>query len=216
MPKITKISPQKNSSYKINVFVDNKFATGIDDITWIEHGFKIGDTITSAQIELLKKQNQFNKAYNSALKLLSYRPQSCLEIKQKLYKKYTSPIISQIIKKLKDRNLINDQEFANLWIKERSKTKLRSRRHLILELQKKGIDKEFISNAIDLIMLDDIEIESATKLLIKKLRQLNTTEVSEKAKIYLARKGFDYRTILAAQEKIKNLEDELIFPDQIL
>lgn len=213
MPKITKISPQKNSSYKINVFVDNKFATGIDDTTWIEYGFKIGDIITSTQIELLKKQNQFNKAYNSALKLLSYRPQSCLEIKQKLFKKYTNSIISSVIKKLKDCNLINDQEFANLWIKERSRTKLRSRRHLISELQKKGIDKENISRAINLIIVDDIEIESATKLLIKKLKQLNTTEVNEKAKIYLARKGFDYKIILAAQEKVKDLKDELVFPD---
>lgn len=213
MPKITKISPQKNSSYKINVFIDNKFATGIDDATWIEYGFKIGDTITSVQIELLKEQNQFNKAYTSALKLLSYRPQSCLEIKQKLFKKYTNPIIDEIIKKLIERNLINDQDFANLWVKERSKTKLRSRRHLISELYKKGIDKETISNAINLTVLDDTEIESATKLLIKKLKQLNTTEVSEKAKIYLARKGFDYKTILVAQEKIKDLKDELVFPD---
>lgn len=213
MPKITKISPQKNSSYKINVFVDNKFATGIDDTTWIEYGFKIGDTITSAQVECLKETNHFNKAYNSALKLLSYRPQSCLEIKQKLFKKYTSQTISEVIKKLKNHNLIDDQEFANLWIKERSRTKLRSRRHLISELQKKGIDKETISNAMSLIMLDDIEIESATKLLIKKLKQLNTTEVNEKAKIYLARKGFDYKIILAAQEKVKDLKDELVFPD---
>ena len=216
MPKITKISPQKNNSYKINIFVDNKFTTGIDDATWVEHGFRIGDTITSTQIELLKKQNQFDKAYNSALKLLSYRPQSCLEIKQKLFKKYTNPIIDSVIKKLKDRNLINDQDFANLWVKERSKTKLRSRRHLISELYKKGIDKEIISNAINLISLDDTELESATKLLIKKLKQLNTTEVSEKIKTYLIRKGFDYKTILAAQEKIKDLEDELIYPDQIL
>ncbi len=213
MPKITDISPQKNTSYKINVFVDNKFATGIDDATWVKYGFKIGDTITSAQVNLLKETNHFNKAYNSALKLLSYRPQSCLEIKQKLFKKYTSHIIDKVIKKLEYRNLINDQDFANLWIQERSKTKLRSRRQLTQELIKKGIDKESISNAMNLIMLDDTETESATKLLVKKMRQLNTTEVNEKAKIYLASKGFDYKTILAAQEKIKDLEGEISFLD---
>ena len=209
MPKITKISAQKNNSYKINVFIDDKFITGIDDSAWIEYCFKIGDTITPIQIEKLKEANQFNKAYTSALKLLSYRPQSCLEIRQKLFKKYTGYVISQVIDKLKDRNLVNDSDFANLWVKERSRTRLRSRRQLMSELQKKGIDRETISNAIDLVQLDDIELESATKLLIKKLRQLKTTEVTEKAKIYLAGKGFSYKTILGAIENIKALEDGL-------
>jgi len=203
MPKITKISRQKNNSKIFNVFIDNKFLTGIDDIAWIKYGFKIGDQITTQTINKLKHQGQANKAYDMALKLLSYRPQSILEIKQKMLKKFNLELIDKTISRLIKQELLNDKRFAISWIKERSITRLRSRRHLISELRRKGIPQNIITQALQSILSDNDEIETAMVLIKKKLGQLEQQKIPDKVKAYLARRGFSYKTILEAEKRLK-------------
>lgn len=203
MPKITKISRQKNNPKIFNIFIDDKFLTGIDDITWIRYGFKIGDQISTQTIDKLKHQGQANKAYNMALKLLSYRPQSTLEIKQKMFKKFNLELIDKIIDKLIKQGLVNDKRFTTSWIKERSTTRLRSRRHLISELRQKGIPQNIITQAIQSALSDNDEIKTAVTLVEKRLGQLEQQKIPEKIKAYLIRRGFSYKTILEAEKRLR-------------
>ncbi len=203
MPKITKISRQKNNPKIFNVFIDDKFLTGIDDITWIRYGFKINDEISIQTIDKLKHQGQTNKAYNMALKLLSYRPQSTLEIKQKMFKKFNLELINKTIDKLIQQELLNDERFTASWIKERSTTRLRSQRHLVSELRQKGIPQDMIMQAIQSILSDNDEIKTAVALVKKRLGQLEQQKIPEKIKAYLIRRGFSYKTILEAEKRLR-------------
>ena len=203
MPKVTKITYQKKNSEKVNIFVDDKFFTGIDYITWVQYGLKIGDTLTDNQLNIIKDDSQIDKAYSKALKLLSMRPQSELEIKQKLSKYFDKEVIGKILEKLESNKLVDDYEFAKLWVKERSKTRLRSKRHLMSELKQKGINQNIIKDVLGTELINQNEIEAAKTLLAKKLRQEKTNIVSQKIKAYLAGRGFDYKTIVLAEKELQ-------------
>ena len=197
MPKITKIISQTGSQNRVNIHVDDKFLTGLDKFTWISHNLQLGSEISKEFCEKLKIESVQGKAYNKALKLLSYRPQSTKEIWQKLKPKFEPETINQTIAKLKQKGWLNDKEFALAWVKERSQTHLRSRTHLKSELIQKGIAANIISEALSEPELEDIELASAQKL-VEKFRDRKT---KEQLKAYLARKGFNYSIIKKSLEK---------------
>ncbi|HAR55142.1 TPA: hypothetical protein DCR79_02550, partial [Patescibacteria group bacterium] len=148
MPEITQIVSQTNNPNRVNVFVDDKFLTGIDKFTWISHNLKVGSDISQKLCEELKKQDTQGKAYDKVLKLLSFRPQSIFEVRQKLKAKFDSETITQAIARLKKEGWLDDQKFAEHWVRERSQTRMRSITHLKAELIQKGIAENIIREVL--------------------------------------------------------------------
>ncbi len=139
------------------------------------------------------------KFYNKALRFLSYRPRSEEEIRKNLLKKKSpQEIIEKIISKLKEYKFINDEEFVKWWIEQRTNFKPRSLRLIKMELKQKGIDKELIDETIDHLPSTIDDLESAKKLIERRLQRyknLPRDEKFQKIARYLASKGFNYDII---------------------
>lgn len=148
-----------------------------------------------------------NKFYNLALRFLSYRPRSEKEVRDKLKTKNVEPeIIDKIILKLKEKKFINDEEFARGWIESRLRFKPRSARLMKLELKQKGIEEETINKVIndEGLMINDVE--SAKKLVEKRIgrfRNLPKQEIYQKLGRFLASKGFSWDTIKKAIDHVQ-------------
>jgi regulatory protein len=148
----------------------------------------------------------FERFYNYSLKFLSYRTRSEKEVRDRLKLKIKNEklkitdqnltlLIDKIIEKLKRYNFINDIEFAKKWVENRKRFKPRSARLIGIELKQKGIDSEIIEN---LHLTDDNDLESAKKLVekrIERLKGLQKQEIYQKLGRYLASKGFNWDTI---------------------
>ena len=164
--------------------------------------------------------DDFEKFYNLALRFLSYRPRSEQEVRDYLKRKThnakrkttvqnskleTAEIeieIDRVIQKLKGQKLINDEEFAGMFLENRLRFKPRSSRLIRLELKQKGIDPETISN---LQLTIDSDLESAKKLVEKRLSKykgLGRQKIYEKLGRYLASKGFNWDTIKKAIDEV--------------
>jgi regulatory protein len=205
MPKITKMTVQTKQQGRMNIFVDDEFLTGLDQIYCIQYGLKMGQEVSAKFCEELINKDEEDSAYKKALKFLAIRPQSTFEIKQKLRQRnFSAALIHQTINRLEENHLLNDEEFAISWIKYRLLSHPRSTRHLISELNQKGIAKATIEIAMAQTNLQDQELTIATKLLQSKLRQSKLPSSSPKVRGYLIRKGFSYGVVLAAE---KNLTD---------
>lgn len=139
------------------------------------------------------------KAYNLALKFLSYRPRSEHEVRERLKKKKVeNPLVEKIISKLKEKRFINDEEFVRWWIESRINFKHRSIRLIKLELKQKGIDQELIERMINDkgLMINDLDqAEKLTEKRIKRYKDLPKNKIYEKLGRYLASKGFNWDTI---------------------
>ena len=145
----------------------------------------------------------FDKFYNKALRFLSYRPRSEKEIKDYFFrKKVPQEIISKVIIKLKEQKFINDEEFTKWWIEQRTTVAPRSMRVIKMELKRKGIDDQIISNFKFLISND---LELAKKLIEKKLpryKSLSKQELYQKLSRFLSSKGFDWDTIKQSIDEV--------------
>ncbi|OGH21663.1 MAG: hypothetical protein A2629_02035 [Candidatus Levybacteria bacterium RIFCSPHIGHO2_01_FULL_41_15] len=147
----------------------------------------------------------FEKFYNKVLKFLSYRPRSEKEIRdylkiknQKSKIKNDDKIIESIIRKLKEKNFLNDEEFVRWWIEQRTKFRPRALRLIKIELRQKGISTELIDQVIDDLRLMIDDLSSAKKLIEKKLNKykgLPREEKFQKISRFLASKGFNYDII---------------------
>lgn len=151
--------------------------------------------------------DEFELNYNRTLRFLSYRPRSEKEVNDYLKKKKVSElIINKIIVKLKEQRFINDDEFARIWISQRTKIKPRSLRIIKRELQNKGIEKEKVE---ELLENNENEIPSDFQMAFalaekraKRYKNLSKQEFFEKMGRFLVSKGFNYNTIKEVIAKI--------------
>jgi len=200
MGKVTALSVQKRNRERVNVYIDGEFAFGLAYVAAAR--LRVGQELSSDEIEALKSQDTVEKAKDSAYRLISLRPRSTAEIQRSLSKKgYDLEVIEQVIDRLNELNYLNDESFAQYWVEQRDTFKPRSHMALRQELMQKGIDRSIIDEA--LIASD--ETASARTVAEKKARQLARypeDEFKKKLGQFLQRRGFHYALI-------KEIMDEL-------
>jgi regulatory protein len=191
---ITRIQAQKKNSSRRSVFLDGKFAFGLDEEVVSKLRLEKGEDLTEGRIKEILSQKAENEAKNAALRFLSFRRRTEKEIRDKLRKKgFDDKSIGRTIDKLKGYDLINDREFAAAWVMERLAYKPRGKRLLAQELWKKGIRKDIIDQVTEELCRD--EEKSATELLEKiKGRYKNLEPKVARRRMYglLLRRGFSY------------------------
>lgn len=140
-----------------------------------------------------------NQYLNTTLRFLSFRGRSEKEIRDYLQKKKALPeIIEKIIVYCKDHNFLNDERFAQDWIRSRSAYRLKSKRIIKIELLKKGIDPQIIERTLNQGHGQINDLEQAKKLVgkkIKRFKDLPKNVIYQKLGGFLSRRGFDWDTI---------------------
>src|SRR3989338_10039991 len=156
--------------------------------------------MSSAEQKALMDDDELQKVKNYALKLLSFRPRSSFELKKKLdfyiLKKKLSPnLTSVVLKDLKKINLVNDKEFAEWWIEQRTVYSIRGEKIIRYELQIKGIGRDLIDDLLS-SQEKDTEITKAEKIIDKQMKKLSLETdrrlFIEKLKMHLLRRGFSW------------------------
>jgi len=202
MKKITAIEPQKQAPNRVNVHLDGEFAFGLSRIVaaWL----KVGLELDEEKIERLQAEEARERAFQQALLFLSYRARSESEIRQNLDKHGTSePVIEQTIERLRQSGLVNDDQFARLWVENRNTFSPRSKRMMAMELRQKGLDGNAVASAIENVDDESLAYEAALKR-AGRLRDLEWNEFRRKLSEYLARRGFSYPVIAPAVARVWN------------
>ncbi len=194
---ITKIESQKKNPKRRSIFLDGKFALGVDEEVVSRLGLKKGESVTGQDLKQILLQKNENEAKDVALRFLSFRRRTEKEIRLKLQKRgFDEKIIKRTIEKLKEYDLINDLEFATAWVKERLEYKPRGKRLLRLELWKKGIKKEIIDRVTgELCGEEDKSVLELLEKIKKKYKNLDPQVAKRRMYGYLMRRGFTYDLI---------------------
>ncbi len=139
------------------------------------------------------------RAWNYALWLLGRQLYTRKGIEDKLKKKETSPEdIEIILDKLVDYKMLDDENYAVIYVRSRKKNK--GRHALKQELKRKGISEAHIETALD--TLDEEEQQETVKELLfrNKWRFQDPAKARNKAYAFLQRRGFDSDMIRDAIE----------------
>lgn len=192
---ITKISPAVKTEGRYNVFVDNEFSFSLDETQLVTLGLKKGDAIDELQLLELKNESDFGKNYIRAVDLISRRLRSEREIRDYARRKqWTEDNTERVIDRLCERGYLNDERFAESFVRSRANTRNFSAKRMKVELQKKGVKPDIITNM--LAESDDYDEMAALRKMIAK--KINKYDDERKLVAYLARQGFKYDDIKSA------------------
>lgn len=207
MPKITSVERQKQNPRRFNIFLDDQFAFGADEDVIVNFRLIPGKVLDITTLELILYETQVGKLMERMYNLFSIRQRSEKEVRNyyriknqelriKGKEEVSELVIESLIQKLKDKGLINDLEFAKLWVDSRRKNKFKSLKAIKVELIQKGINKEIIDEVTQTD--DNTEELLAKKSIEKKIKHwqsLSKLELRKKIYEYLARRGFHLSTI---------------------
>ncbi len=202
MKKITAITAQKHKPDRVNIFLDGEFAFGLSRITaaWL----KTGDVLSEEKMGKLQADDTRERAYQQALLYLSYRARSEKEIRQNLRKhEIPEEIIEETLERLKNSRLADDNQFAQMWVENRSTFRPRSKRALEIELRQKGLNNEAIQASLSEVDEDALAYEAGLKRAAR-FKGQEWNEFRKKLSEFLARRGFSYSTIAPIVTRIWN------------
>lgn len=199
---------RKHLGTRINIFVDDTFSFALDRDVVIQYGLRRGLVLSPDNLEKLLQHDGEARAYARALHFLSYRARSSKEIRERLARDdWPETVINRVLERLMRDGLVNDQDFANVWVENRSHSKPRGARVLRQELRAKGVQSETIAQS-----LPDDEQERANAIQAlrpqrRKWQDLDERAQRDKAIAFLQRRGFNYSIALAALRTLAE-EDE--------
>ena len=151
-------------------------------------------------------------AKNQALRYLSYRDRSKLEITQYLEKKeHPQPVIQQALDALIELNYVNDQRFALEWGRFKINKQKLGKNRLYAELLNKGIDKKVLESTLAILYEDNPETELAIQCVRKKMNSLQGVEEEIKKRRliqYLKRRGFSSDIIYQSIKNVSKTEPQ--------
>lgn len=198
--KVTALKRQKRNSQRINVYLDGEFAFGLSRFAaaWLQ----IGQELSSEKIQELQNVDAQEVAYQRALNFISYRVRSETEVRQNLQKHgVPEDVITEVLARLQSNGLVNDLQFAQNWIENRSAFRPRGRRALAVELRQKGIANATIEAALRDLDDDNLAYQAALKQ-SRKYAGLEWASFRQKMGAFLARRGFGYEVAKPVIEQI--------------
>ena len=200
---ITALSVQRRNPNRVNVFLDGEFAFGLTRIVaaWL----KVGQELSQDKIESLLNQESHEVVFQNAMHYLSYRPRTEKEIRQHLLTRgYEEPIVEGVVEQMKEKGLINDLQFAQAWIENRSVYRPRGHKALAVELQQKGVERGAIEEVLEVLGDEKKLALTAARKYVHHLDVEDWTTFRAKLGAFLGRRGFAYETISETVHQVWN------------
>ncbi len=191
---ITGIEQQKKNPYRVNIYLDDQFAFGLYKA--VACYLKVGDMLDEKDIQALEEKDTTENAYQKALKLLSYRPRTEYEMRTRLEGYgFLQSTVDAVMAMLFEKGYLNDQQFAEEWIENRTTFRPRGKRLLRLELVKKHVGEEDIQSALAALPEEERLIRETARKYSARLKDLNEDGFKKRLYGFLVRRGFLYEDI---------------------
>lgn len=208
LPVIKKITAQKNNKDRFNIFFDDgasgQYAFSVSEDIFIKHDLRKGKELSEIELTEIFYHEEIQKSYNQAIQFLSFRMRSMKEVRDYLRDKGIDEGVSEeVIRRLQERKYINDEEFADAFVKTQINTTDKGPIILKEALRKKGITDIIIEEKLDKHYLQEIQLEKAIALCEKQKRKgktLSYVQLKINLQQMLVRKGYKKEIIHKAIE----------------
>jgi regulatory protein len=205
---ITKIERQKKNKTRFSVFVDDQYAFSVSEDVYVRFVLHQGQPLTEDERTKIENAEAESSVRRIALRYRSYRPRSRKEVLEYLQKKgFDDSHIQQALVFLDGMNLLNDNEFARMFCRDRLQLKPVGKSSMKHLLYKKGIDKL----TIEKILPEFYTIESENILAMKegerKYKRVKSLPlITQKKRIFehLVRRGYDTSLSLKVTTQLVN------------
>jgi regulatory protein len=192
MREITSIEVQKNDNKRANLYLDDKFFSGISIELCVKHSLKKGMEIDENFLNSLIVEDEKGKALDKAVNYISSNLKTTRQIREYLKKKnYNPQTVDYVIGKMQEYKYLDDESYARAFVSTYSNKY--GKMKLMSALKSKGIS----DNIIDEVFDSDLELEdSLPKVAEKYLKNKERTkETFIKLSRFLYSRGYDFRAV---------------------
>lgn len=188
---VTAVEKQPRRS-RAHVYVDGRFALSLGIELAAEWDVRPGRSLTPDELSALTAAEARRDAMESALRLLSYRPRSERELRDRLVRKrFGRAIVGETLSRLRELGYLDDAAFARFWTESRQTLRPRSGRLMATELRRLGVEKDTAERATAEISDEDAAYQAASRRL-PSLHGLEYQPFRERLGRFLTRRGFSY------------------------
>ena len=195
MSRITAIRTGRKTGKRVNIFLDSRFAFSLEAEVVVKQGLRVGQELSEGQVETLAKTERYGRCFSAATRVLTYRPRSEFELRERLYKRgFSEDSIEAAIARLKNQGFVDDVAFARFWKENRDSFSPRSQWLTGLELKRKGV----AADVIDEVVRDTDDDDSAYRAAENKAHRLPLSDYEtfrRRLGEFLKRRGFSYDVI---------------------
>ena len=175
-----------------------------------KENIKVKDKIDVDSLKKLADEDNYIKCKNTALKTIERTYKSEKELAQKLaLKGYDDHIINRTINFMKEYNLLNDNNYATMYVKDKSRNI--GKKKIKYSLLQKGIDEEIIESELEKINNDEVKAivyeMALKKYKVFSKRENDNYKLTQKLYRFLMGKGYDYDLIKDVVKSIVKSED---------
>ena len=191
MPTLTAITRVARRR-RADVHLDDGTAFSLSLDLIAERGLAVGATLTLAQQRDFEAEDQRRLAIAGALRLLAVHPRSEKDLRQRLRRRgLPPPAVDAAVERMKELGYLNDTAFARFWVDSRQAATPRSRRYVLFELQRQGVDRETAEEAVAEIADVEVAYEAAQRRL-RALRGFDRPAFERRLGAFLSNRGFGY------------------------
>lgn len=209
--KVTDIEAQKKNAERVNVYINDEFAFPCSLELVYKYGLQKGKVVQEENLKAIAEEDSFLMGKSYALRCIERTYKSEVQVKDKLIAKgYEEKVIIRVIDFMKSYEFIDDNRYAEAYIKEKMRTSGRNK--IKFALSKKGIAENIIQEKLE-VLLKSGEKEVALVLGEKKLIQLMKSE-KDRNKLYkklgdfLVRSGYSFDIV---SEVVQNVMKDIIY-----
>jgi regulatory protein len=197
---ITKVQKSRRERNRYDVYFDDQKSLRVSESVRTKFGLFTGVQIDDETLDNLRAADERERAHQIAVNFISYRPRSSREVLDRLTKKGFDPSLSsELVERLRELNLLNDIEFARMFVRDRLLRKPMGRALLRKKLMEKGISFQMCESVIKEYVTDRDEEVAAKNLLTRKLKmsqarysKLDPVTRQKRLMDYLLQRGFSH------------------------
>jgi regulatory protein len=199
MPTITKITEQKRSPNRRNIFLDGAFAFGCSVNVVARFRLRAGLLLTPEQVRQIEHGEVKQECFDAAMLFLQARLHSRAELYKKLSRReWGDEVIDAVLDDLARMGYLDDVRFAKTRALSAAQHKQHGRRRAFIELIRSGVKGDVADKALDEVYTETDTLAVARALARKqapRLQRLDPVVARRRLVGMLQRRGFDYDDI---------------------
>lgn len=200
-PKVTKIKAQRRRG-RYNVYLNGRYAFPISEDVLIHYRIFKGKVVSPELKNKLIQADQIAKLYSRAVSFLEHHLRTEREIRRKL-RKWTDdqPKITRVIDKLKRLNLVDDQNYADCYVRTVVREQKYGPQVIKRKLSLKGVANDQIAGALTNFYPPRAVLKNAVRQAKRQFRHYYRDAFRrriQKLRTNLARKGYPFDVISSA------------------
>lgn len=202
---ISAITAQKRNPNRVNIYFDGSYGFSLSRIVaaWL----KVGQQLDDGEIKKLRDQDEYEVAFQRAVRYLQYRARTTYELKKKILELgFPEDVADAVIARCSELSMLDDAEFAKTYVHFRVNNRPRSKRLLYNELRLKGIPEEIIQSALSEVHEDSQLAYQTAQHYLRRIQSLPYDQFQQKLMGYLNRRGFAYHQ---CWQTVRTIWDEL-------